>query len=154
MYDRQPAKVYKVIFGSNVFENCPSIVTWEDKDIILRFRDGGDMKLLVECTVKDKDNNTIAKIANNKLQFAAEFLDFRVVDNGIILKDKKSDIIYLEFRQLGEREVKINGLFYVKGNRIEATDGYLYVNTNKLIGNRFINCRTGIGLGPSGFSIG
>jgi len=156
MVQRTPAEIYKVTFGSNVFENVRSVVTWEGKDAILRFRDGGDMKLLVDCTVSDAKGDTIIKIANGKLQHVADFLEYSSSNNGIVIKDKTSGNVYLEFAQLGEREVKINGIFHIKGHKIEATDAGVIVDTNTIASN-YINgggLGKGISLSPVRIALG
>ncbi len=153
---RPPAETYKVIFGGNFFKNVRSVITWNGKDAILRFRDGGDMKLLVDCTVSDPYGNTIIKLANGKIQYVADFLDSSNSENGIVVKDKISGNIYLEFTQLGEREVKINGIFHIKGHKIEATDGGVIIDTIRISHNYFDGGGTGkgISLSPGRIALG
>jgi len=148
-----PAQVYKVILGSNVINNCRNIVRWNGKEQIFRFRDGKDMKLLVDCAVKDSDNHTIIQIASNKIvHIDNSIVSYEYLENGIIVKDKISAATYLEFLRLGEREVKINGIFHVNGVKIEATDEGLDINGLKFGNCVFDNCGGLIDLGFSGIN--
>lgn len=99
----------------------------------MRFREGKDSKFLVDCEVKNSDNQTIAKIAKNKLVYPSktahvdESLELIEEDSGIVLKDKNTGIVYLEFQKLGQRKVKINGIFHVRDYKIDASDERLII---------------------------
>jgi hypothetical protein len=53
----------------------------------------------------------------------------------------------LDFEEIGPKKFKLNGIFYIPGFRIVATDSYLEINTNKFVGCTFENCSAAIGLG-------
>ena len=145
---KQPAETYKVILGSNVISNCGQVLSYQGKGELLRLRDGKDMKLLVDCAVKDSSGHTLAKIANNKPVFVSGSCLIDEFDDGLIVKDKDSGDVYLEFRQLGPRELKVNGIFFINGVRLIATDDFLDVGGMRLSHCSMDNCGSAIGIGP------
>ncbi len=144
-----PADEYEVILGSCTIKNCGQVLMYRDKGEILRLRDGKDLKLLIDCTVKGSDGHTLVKIANNKPVFISENLVYVNLEDGIVVKDKDSENkIYLEFRQLGPRKVKVNGIFFINGVQIIATDEFLDIGGNRLSNYNAENCGAAIGIGP------
>ena len=62
------AENYMVIFGSNQITNCGKVIELVGEGInkqIIRFREGADKKILLDCTVKDQKEKTNTKIANS-----------------------------------------------------------------------------------------
>jgi hypothetical protein len=143
---KQPAETYKVILGSCTISNCGNVIQSRGKSELLRLRDGKDLKLLADCTVKNSNGNTIIKVANNKPVFISETLHYEELENGLIVKDKETGKVYLEFRQLGPREVKVNGIFFINGVQITATDEFLGVGSNRLSNCTFDNCGSALGV--------
>lgn len=144
---KQPAETYDLLIGGNTVKNCGQVITYRGKNELLRLRDGKDSKLLVDCTVKDSSNHTIIKLANNKPVFIHESLNYEELENGIIVKDKNSEAVYLEFRQLGPREIKVNGIFFVNGIPITATDEFLDVGGMRISGSIFEGAGSFFGIG-------
>lgn len=141
---------YLVIFGSNQITDCGKVIEFAGKGFnkqILRFREGSDKKVLCDCTVKDQKGNTVAKIANNKIQHIMQGYKAEVTDNGIKVINETTGDIWLEFVCIGPRKFKLNGIFFLPGYKIIATDDYLEINTNRISNCTFSNCSAAIGLG-------
>ena len=146
---KEPAEKYKLIFGSNIIENCSHIISIEGSGVnkeIIRFRIGGDGKLLMNCTVKDPNNKTIAKVHNSKFVHIDEAFEGSILENVLLVRHKETKDIYLEFRYIGPYEVKVNGIFSVLGKKIVATDNGLWINGLQLKNNTFSSCEAAIGL--------
>jgi hypothetical protein len=47
---------------------------------------------------------------------------------------------------IAPRKFKLNGIFFLPGFKIVATDDYLEINTNRIINSTFKNCSAAIGL--------
>lgn len=146
---KEPAEKYKLIFGSNIIENCSHIISIEGYGVnkeIIRFRIGGDEKLLMNCTVKDINDKTIAKVHNSKFVHVNEAFEGSILDDGLLVSHKETKEVYLEFRYIGPYEVKVNGIFSVLGKKIVATDDGLWINGLQLKNNTFSSCGAAIGL--------
>ena len=148
---------YEVIFGSNRILNCGRVVEIVGKGInkqFVRFREGEDRKILFECTVTDEKGETVAKIANSRIQHIVPGYKTEISDEGIKVVNEKSGEVWLEFVSIGPRRFKLNGIFFLPGFRIIATDEGMNVNSNIFAGNTFVNCAAAIGLGPRGMGLG
>ena len=146
---KRPAENYKLTFGSNIIENCSNIISIEGSGVnkeIIHFRIGGDEKLLMNCTVKDINDETIAKVHNSKFVYVNEAFEGSILDSGLLVRHKETKEVYLEFRYLSPSEVKVNGIFSVLGRRIVATDDGLRINGLLLKDNIFSSCGSAIGL--------
>lgn len=144
------AEKYTVIFGSNVITDCPRVIELKGKGInkqILRFKEGQDGKILCDCTVKNQKNETIAKIANSKLQYVAEGYRADISSEIVKIVEETTNVIWLDFESIGPRRFKLNGMFFIPGYRIVATDDFLEINTNKISNCVFDSCSAAIGLG-------
>ncbi len=90
------AENYMVIFGSNQIMNCPKVIELKGKGInkqIIRFREGDDMKILFDCTVKDQKGKTVTKIANSILQHFMQGYKAEITDVGLkIIHEATGDI--------------------------------------------------------------
>lgn len=143
-------KNYVVIFGSNQITDCGKVIEFKGKGInkqIIRFRETSDKKVLCDCTAKDQNGNTVAKIANNKIQHIMQGYKAEVADNGVKVINEITGDIWLEFVCIGPRKFKLNGIFFLPGYKIVATDDYLEINTNRFSKCTFANCSAAIGLG-------
>ena len=113
---------------------------------IIRFRIGGDGKLLMNCTVKDLNDETIARVYNSKFVHVNEAFKGSILDNGLLVCHKETKEVYLEFCYLSSSEVKVNGIFSVLGKKIVATDDGLQINGLRIEYSTFSNCGSAIGL--------
>ena len=144
------AENYEVIFGSNRILECKRVVEIAGKGInkqIIRFREGKDGTILFNCTVYDQEGRTVAKVANSIIQHVMEGYEANITKEGIKVINKITEDIWLEFVYLSPRKFKLNGIFFLPGYKIIATDDYLDINTNKFINGTFKNCSSAIGLG-------
>jgi len=147
---KQRADKYELIFGSNRIVNCGSVIKIEGRGVnqeIIRLRRGGDGKLLLNCQVKDNAGNTLAKIHNSKPVHIDTNFECDVSEKHIIVREKKSGEIYLEFQYLGGNRLKINGIFWIQGKKIIASDDGLQIGGILMKDNTFQSCGAAIGLG-------
>jgi hypothetical protein len=77
-----------------------------------------------------------------------------ISNSGIKVLNETTGDVWLEFVSIDSRRFKLNGIFFLPGFRIIATDRGLDVNSNLIVGNTFMNCAAAIGLGPSGIGLG
>ncbi len=143
------AEKYEVIFGSNFISECPRVIKLIGKGInkqIMRFREGEDGKILFDCTVKDKKGNTVTRIANSLTQYVMKGYKTQITDDGIKVINKNTGDIWLEFAFVSPRKFKLNGIFFLPGYKIVATDEYLEINTNRISNCKFSSCSAAIGL--------
>jgi len=143
------AKNYEVIFGSNLISKCGKVIKLAGKGInkqIIRFREGEDGKILFDCTINDQEGNTVAKIANSLNQYVTQGYETQITDDGIKVIEKNTGDIWLEFAYMSPRKFKLNGIFFLPGYKIVATDDYLKINTNKIANCVFSSCSAAIGL--------
>jgi len=144
------AENYTVVFGSNIISKCGRVIEIVGKGInkqIIRFLEGEDGKILFNCTVKDQEGKTIAKVANSIIQHVMKGYEAQIKDNGIKVINEATGDIWLEFAYISPRMFKLNGIFYLPGYKITATDDYLEINTNRISNCIFSSCSAAIGLG-------
>jgi len=121
---------------------------------LVRFREGEDGKILFECTVTDETNTTVAKIANSRVQHIAPGYKADISESGMKVMNEATGDVWLEFVSIGPRCFKLNGIFFLPGYKVIATDRGLDVNSLLMVGNTFENCAAAIGLGPGGIGLG
>jgi len=143
------AENYEVVFGSNLILECRRAVEIVGKGInkqIIRFREGEDGKILFNCTVKDQEGNTVARVANSIIQHVMQGYETQITDDGIRVIDETTGDIWLEFAYISLRKFKLNGIFLLPGYKIVATDEYLEINTNRISNCTFKSCSAAIGI--------
>jgi hypothetical protein len=141
---------YELLFGSNRILKCPRAVELKGKGVnkqIIRFREGEDGVVLMDCTVTDQEGTMVVKVANSRVQHLAEGYQADITGDGIKVITKDSKEVWLAFVKIGPRQFKLNGRFTVPGYMVVATDDYLEINTNRFSNNTFENCSAAIGLG-------
>jgi len=144
------AENYEVVFGSNLISECGRAIEIVGKGInkqIIRFREGEDGKILFNCTVKDKEGKTVAKVANSIVQHVMKGYEAKISNDGIKVINESTGDIWLEFAYISPRKFKLNGIFFLPGYKIIATDDYLEINTNRISNCTFKSCSAAIGLG-------
>ena len=95
---------YEVVFGSNLISECGRVIEIIGKGInkqIIRFREGEDGKILFNCTVKDQEGETVAKIANSIIQHVMKEYIAEITDDGIKIINVSTGDIWLEFSCIG-----------------------------------------------------
>ena len=106
---------YEVIFGSNRILNCGRVVEVVGKGVnkqFIRFREGGDQKILFWCTVTDEKSDTVAKVANSRMQHTVPGYKAEISDSGIKVLNERTGDVWLEFVSIGPRRFKLNGIFF------------------------------------------
>lgn len=81
------------------------------------------------------------------LQHVKEGYRAEISDNGVRIVHEATGEVWLEFLCIGPRQFKLNGIFFLPGYKIVATDDYLEINTNRISNCMFANCSAAIGLG-------
>ena len=143
------AENYEVVFGSNLISECGRVIEIVGKGMnkqIIRFREGEDGKILFNCTVKDQEGETVAKVANSIIQHVMKGYQAEITDDGIKIINKSTGDIWLEFSYMSPRKFKLNGIFFLPGHKIIATDNYLEINTNRISNCTFKSCSAAIGI--------
>jgi len=143
-------KNYELLFGSNRILKCHRAVELVGKGInkqIIRFREGEDGKVLMDCTVTDHAGTTVAKVANSRVQHVAQGYRADVTGEGIRVINEGTREVWLEFLRTGPRSFKLNGQFFVPGHRIIASDEGLMVDGIMISRCTFESCGAAIGLG-------
>ena len=153
---KRNASEYELVFGTNRILNCGSVVKIQGKGVnqeIIRLRIGSDGKLMVNCQVKDEYGNTIAKIHNNTFVHVNEAYEGISTENGLLVLHSETGEKYLDFEHLGGKKINVNGIFWVAGRKIIATDEGLKLNGITMKNNTFDSCGSAIALGNSGSDI-
>jgi hypothetical protein len=144
---------FEVIFGSNRILNCGKVIEIIGKEIhkqFIKFKEGEDGKILFSCNITDQDGQTVARIANSLVQHITPGYRVDTSDKGIRVLHESTDAVWLEFVYIGSRSFKLNGIFFLPGFKIVATDNYLEINkinTTRMSNNTFESCSAAIGLG-------
>lgn len=95
-------------------------------------RIGEDGNVLMNYTIKDINNETVAKIVNSKPVCIDETFECTYNNDSLIIKDKKTKDIYLNFRYPSPSKISLSGIQWVVGENFVRTDYELNVNGTQL----------------------
>jgi len=138
---------FNVRFGSNLHKNSGSIIRIKGEDLI-KLERGPDNRLLVSVELRGKNGELLAKIRRNAAVSLNKSLTIHSRLNYLKLIDNKSGETLFETKQMDDGTVKINGVFYVGGIAIIATDKGLNLPNGNVISNcTFENNKSDIVIG-------
>lgn len=95
-------------------------------------RIGEDGNVLMDYTIKDINNETVAKIINSKPVCIDEAFECTCNNDGLIIKDKKTKDICLDFSYPSPSKLSLSGIQWVVGEKFVRTDHELNVNGTQL----------------------
>lgn len=100
------------------------------KTICLRI--GEDGNVLMDYTIKNINNKTVAKIVNSVPVCIDEAFECTYNNDGLIIKDKKTNGICLDFSYPGPSKLRLSGIQWVVGRKFVRTDYELNINGAQL----------------------
>lgn len=129
------SKNYEVVFGSNTILNNDGNI-----DLLkginqepFKFKEDNNGDLVLSCTLRDQNGDTVVELSDSVLQhmnsdeyYIDLFENFDLVR--IMLINKFTGCIWLDFEEMGPNKIKLNGKFYVDGQKLVATDECLTIN--------------------------
>jgi len=148
--EKTPAEKYELTLGGNLIKDCGATVVFSGKGVhqeLVRLRIGGDGKLLVNCKVRDEKGHTIASINNSKIVHVAQGYDSRSNDSSWLVYQRATGDVYFDMDYLAPSKIKVNGIFWIGGRKIIATDAGLLIGGALIQGCSFDSCGAAIGLG-------
>lgn len=157
------AKNYEVQIGTFKIINCEGTINLVGKGLNkqpFRFREGEDGKILLNCTIWDQKRDKVVVLHNSIVQHSQEGYDTQIEDKRIVVTNKATEDIWLDFEEISPNHFKINGIFYYPDIEIFITDTLLKVKTSTNYGEfkgktTFSNCSNVLGIGTDGsFRIG
>lgn len=143
------ARNYTLIFGSNTIQNCDGIIDLVGKGVNKQpivFKEGGYGKILLNCTIKDYDGNTVVKIHSSEPLYVNDNYDSKIENKRILVTEKSTGDIWLDFTEIEPKTFKINGIFIFPDIEVIATDEYLKFNGNTISNSVFMNCGSILGI--------
>jgi len=158
----EEAKDYNVKFGPFLAENCKGVFNLVGRGFSkqpFRFREAENGKILMNCLLFDEEGNTAVKLHNSNPIYSLKTKEEYEITNEkghIIIANKTTDEIWLDFKKIGDRDFRLYGMFYYKkcNAKVVITDEYITVNTSrrkniKLTGTgKFVNCLHVVGILP------
>ena len=147
--EKTPSEKYELTLGGNLIKDCGATVVFSGERIhreLVRLRTGGDGKLLMNCRVKDEKGNTIASIHNSKIVHVAQEYDSRSTESTWLVKHRETGQVYFEMEYLAPGKIKVNGIFWIGGGKIVASDAGLLIGGALIQGCTFDSCGAAIGL--------
>jgi len=147
------AKNYTVVVGSNLVMNCNGVINLVGSGLCkqpFRFREGSYGEIFLNCTILDEEGNKVLVLVNNIPKKVMDGYEIEIEENRILLRNKATGEVWLNFSKLGPRNFKLNGILHYPGIKIVATDQHLTVNGMTLSHNTFVNCENLLSIGPGG----
>ncbi|MBZ2167025.1 hypothetical protein [Methanobacterium spitsbergense] len=154
------AKNFNVDLGSNKAINCNGVINLVGKGLNkqpLRFREGDDGKILLNCTLRNKKGDPIVVLNNsNSIQNlpTKDEYDTKIENKRIVVTNKTTKEILLDFKEISPNHFKITGIFYFPDIKILITDEFMEITTKtnrlKTSGQKNINCLNVVNIGPDG----
>jgi hypothetical protein len=148
--EKTPAEKYELVLGGNLIKDCGAAIEFRGKGIrheLVRLRTGGGGKLLVNCRVEDEKGHTIASIHNSKIVHVAQEYDSRSTESSWLVKHRETGQVYFEMEYLALAKMKVNGIFWIAGRKIVASDAGLLIGDRLIQGCTFDSSGAAIGLG-------
>jgi hypothetical protein len=147
--EKTPAEKYELTLGGVRIKDCGATVVFSGEGIhheLVRLRTGGDGKLLVNCRVEDEKGHTIASIHNSKIVHVAPEYDTRSSESSWLVKHRETSQVYFEMEHIAPGKIKVNGIFWIGGMKIVASDAGLNIGGTLIHGGTFDSCGAAIGL--------
>ena len=155
---RRPAETFRLVFGTNYFEktgkfegrSIPLLVRGVD---IFKIERGTDEQLLLSTEVRDEKGDLLVKVSRNNVVYAkpgeVKVTETPKETRGLrrLEARRANDDLVLEVDVKSVSEIEINGLFFVKGVRVEASKKGLRINGLTLAHNQMTDNGTAISIG-------
>lgn len=146
---KERASEYELTLGGNMIRNCGKTIVFEGKNTdheVARLRVGDDAKVLLNCKVIDERGNTVASVHNSRVMHVAPGFEHDESETRWLIRKRDTGETYFELEYSGTKKLKLNGRFWIEGNKIVATDDGLSINDGVLIkGCTFDSCGAAIG---------
>jgi hypothetical protein len=155
---RRPAETFRLVFGTNYIEQTSRL---EGRSIavlvrgveIFKIERGTDEQLLLSTEVRDAKGELLVKVnRNNAVYFKRGEIEVKETQKDPLglrhleAKRTNGDLV-LEVDVKSMSEIEVNGVFVVKGVRIEATKNGLRINGLTLAHNQMTDNGTAISIG-------
>jgi hypothetical protein len=139
---------YELVLGSNTIRNCDGIISFKGKNQeIIRFKESKEGKILVNCTLKDEYGEIVAELQNSAIAQIKDRYKKQVWEDDIRIINEFTGDIWLEVSSIGPEKLKVNGIFFLPGFKIVATDDYLKINDSLTFSkNIFESCADILGV--------
>src|SRR2546426_3161130 len=136
---RRPAETFRLIFGTNYFEktgkvegrSIPLLVRGID---VFKIERGTDEQLLLSTEVRDEKGDLLVKVNRNNVVYSKPG-DIKVIEtpkdpHGLRRLEARrvNGELVLEVDVRSASEIEVNGVFFVKGVRVEATKKELRID--------------------------
>lgn len=143
----------KVILGSNIINNCDAALVVNGTEVFRLRERQSDGRLICDFDLRDKDENRIAKIAKNKVVYAADGYEIHDLPKESYVKDSNGNIL-ARVQETGLDEITITGDFWIDGHHVIVSDGSLVSGGITMSGNVVSGFGKAISIAPNSFSIG
>lgn len=96
------------------------------KTICIRI--GDDENILMNYTIKDVNNKTIAEVVDSKPVYVDEAFEYTHKNDSLIIRNKKTKDVYLDFRYPSPSKIMLSGIQSVIGKNFVRIDDELNVD--------------------------
>lgn len=131
-----------MILGGNTILDSGSFVSVKRGDEsreLVSWRVGSDNMPLVSTRVDDANGDLIAGITESRPLSVRKDCDVEVGPGRLKVKNKDTGEVYFEYQYMDNKTVKLNGVFWLWGEKIVATDEGLFIRGNVLRNCTFDN---------------
>ena len=147
-----------MIFGSNIILDTGSALTVDDGEYqkeLVSWAIGSDGIPIVNAKLDDAEGNVVVGITGSRPFTLQKGHTMDVGPGSFEIKNESTGEVLLEIRHLDENTVKVNGIFYIDGEKLEATDNGVTWKTNTISGNTSENLKKFLTLfKKGGFALG
>lgn len=147
------AESYTMILGGNEINNVDAALVLE-KEEVCRVRED-DAGRLIDCDLKDKQGQRIAKLAKNTPVFVADGYRASVIpgEPSEVIRTEDEQVVS-RIERLGPCKISVTGTFNVGGVFIAATPDGIYTSDGVIRDNTISGFATGIWLQKNSLIIG
>ena len=148
------AESYTMILGGNEITHVDAALVLENEEVC-RVREDDAGRLLIDCDLKDKQGQRIAKIAKNTPVFVADGYRASIIpgEPSEVIRTVDEQVVS-RIERLGPRKISVTGTFNVGGVFIAATPHGIYTSNGVIRGNTISGFGTGIWLQKNDLIIG
>lgn len=143
----------KVNLGSNIINDCDAALVVNGIEVFRLRERSSDGRLICDFDLRKEKGDRIAKIAKNRVTYAADGYEMHDLPKECHVKDPKGKIV-ARVQETGHDEITITGDFWIDGHHVVISDSSLVSGGITMSGNVISGFGKAISIKPNSFSIG
>lgn len=142
-----------VNLGSNIINDCDAALVVNDVEVFRLRERSSDGRLICDFDLRAENGDRIAKIAKNRVAYAAEGYQVHDLPKECYVEDQNGNIV-ARVQETGHDEITVTGDFWIDGHHVLISDNALVSGGVTISGNVISGFGKAISIKPNSFAIG